>query len=134
VATKKANTDDLLEAFKGMTLLELSEFIKKFEETFEVEAAVAAPVAGPGGGAATAATGAEAEAEEQTEFDVVLAAAGDKKIQVIKEVRALTQLGLKEAKDLVDNAPKPVLEKVPKEQADKAKEQLEEAGATVEVK
>jgi large subunit ribosomal protein L7/L12 len=134
VATKKANTDDLLEAFKGMTLLELSEFIKKFEETFEVEAAVAAPVAGPGGGAATAAPGAEAEAEEQTEFDVVLAAAGDKKIQVIKEVRALTQLGLKEAKDLVDNAPKPVLEKVPKEQADKAKEQLEEAGATVEVK
>jgi large subunit ribosomal protein L7/L12 len=134
VATKKANTDDLLEAFKGMTLLELSEFIKKFEETFEVEAAVAAPVAGPGGGAATAAPGAEAEAEEQTEFDVVLAGAGDKKIQVIKEVRALTQLGLKEAKDLVDNAPKPVLEKVPKEQADKAKEQLEEAGATVEVK
>jgi large subunit ribosomal protein L7/L12 len=134
VATKKANTDDLLEAFKGMTLLELSEFIKKFEETFEVEAAVAAPVAGPGGGAAAAATGAEAEAEEQTEFDVVLTAAGDKKIQAIKEVRALTQLGLKEAKDLVDNAPKPVLEKVPKEQADKAKEQLEEAGATVEVK
>jgi large subunit ribosomal protein L7/L12 len=134
VATKKANTDDLLEAFKGMTLLELSEFIKKFEETFEVEAAVAAPVAGPGGGAVTATPGAEAEAEEQTEFDVVLAAAGDKKIQVIKEVRALTQLGLKEAKDLVDNAPKPVLEKVPKEQADKAKEQLEEAGATVEVK
>jgi large subunit ribosomal protein L7/L12 len=132
VATKKANTDDLLEAFKGMTLLELSEFIKKFEETFEVEAAVAAPVAGPGGGAAAA--GAEAEAEEQTEFDVVLTAAGDKKIQAIKEVRALTQLGLKEAKDLVDNAPKPVLEKVPKEQADKAKEQLEEAGATVEVK
>jgi large subunit ribosomal protein L7/L12 len=134
VATKKANPDDLLEAFKGMTLLELSEFIKKFEETFEVEAAVAAPVAGPGGGAAAAATGAEAEAEEQTEFDVVLTAAGDKKIQAIKEVRALTQLGLKEAKDLVDNAPKPVLEKVPKEQADKAKEQLEEAGATVEVK
>jgi large subunit ribosomal protein L7/L12 len=134
VATKKANTDDLLEAFKGMTLLELSEFIKKFEETFEVEAAVAAPVAGHGGGAAAAPPGAEAEAEEQTEFDVVLTAAGDKKIQAIKEVRALTQLGLKEAKDLVDNAPKPVLEKVPKEQADKAKEQLEEAGATVEVK
>jgi large subunit ribosomal protein L7/L12 len=95
---------------------------------------VAAPVAGPGGGAGAAAPGAEAEAEEQTEFDVVLTAAGDKKIQAIKEVRALTQLGLKEAKDLVDNAPKPVLEKVPKEQADKAKEQLEEAGATVEVK
>jgi large subunit ribosomal protein L7/L12 len=134
VATKKANTDDLLEAFKGMTLLELSEFIKKFEETFEVEAAVAAPIAGAPGGAAAATPGAEAEAEEQTEFDVVLTAAGDKKIQAIKEVRALTQLGLKEAKDLVDNAPKPVLEKVPKEQADKAKEQLEEAGATVEVK
>jgi large subunit ribosomal protein L7/L12 len=134
VATKKANTDDLLEAFKGMTLLELSEFIKKFEETFEVEAAVAAPIAGAPGGAAAATPGAEAEAEEQTEFDVVLTAAGDKKIQAIKEVRALTQLGLKEAKDLVDNAPKPVLEKVPKEQADKAKEQLEGAGATVEVK
>ena len=133
MATKKANTDDLLEAFKGMTLLELSEFIKKFEETFEVEAAVAAPIAAPGG-AAAATPGAEAEAEEQTEFDVVLTAAGDKKIQAIKEVRALTQLGLKEAKDLVDNAPKPVLEKVPKEQADKAKEQLEGAGATVEVK
>jgi large subunit ribosomal protein L7/L12 len=134
VATKKASTDDLLEAFKGMTLLELSEFIKKFEETFEVEAAaMAAPAAAaPAGGVAAA--GAEAEAEEQTEFDVILAGAGDKKIQVIKEVRALTQLGLKEAKDLVDNAPKPVLEKVPKEQADKAKEQLEGAGATVEVK
>ena len=134
MATKKANSDDLLEAFKGMTLLELSEFIKKFEETFEVEAAVAAPVAAGGGGGAAAPGGAEAEAEEQTEFDVVLGAAGDKKIQVIKEVRALTQLGLKEAKDLVDNAPKPVMEKVPKEQADKAKEQLEAAGATVEVK
>jgi large subunit ribosomal protein L7/L12 len=133
VATKKATTDDLLEAFKGMTLLELSEFIKKFEETFEVEAAaMAAPVAAAPGGAPAA--GVEAEAEEQTEFDVVLTAAGDKKIQVIKEVRALTQLGLKEAKDLVDNAPKPVLEKVPKEQADKAKEQLEGAGGTVEVK
>ena len=133
MATKKANTDDLLEAFKGMTLLELSDFIKKFEETFEVEAAaMAAPVAAAPGGAPAA--GAEAEAEEQTEFDVVLTGAGDKKIQVIKEVRALTQLGLKEAKDLVDNAPKPVVEKVPKEQADKAKEQLEGAGATVEVK
>jgi large subunit ribosomal protein L7/L12 len=133
VATKKATTDDLLEAFKGMTLLELSEFIKRFEETFEVEAAaMAAPVAAAPGGAPAA--GVEAEAEEQTEFDVVLTAAGDKKIQVIKEVRALTQLGLKEAKDLVDNAPKPVLEKVPKEQADKAKEQLEGAGGTVEVK
>jgi large subunit ribosomal protein L7/L12 len=134
VATKKQiGTDDLLEAFKGMTLLELSEFIKKFEEEFGVEAAaMAAPVAAAPGGAPAA--GGEAEAEEQTEFDVILAGPGDKKIQVIKEVRALTQLGLKEAKDLVDNSPKPVLEKVPKEQADKAKEQLEGAGASVEVK
>jgi large subunit ribosomal protein L7/L12 len=135
VATKKLDADALLDAFKDMTLLELSEFIKKFEETFEVEAAaMAAPAAAAG--AVTAGAGAEAgaEAEEQTEFDVILTGAGDKKIQVIKEVRALTQLGLKEAKDLVDNAPKPVLEKVPKEQADKAKEQLEGAGAAVDVK
>jgi large subunit ribosomal protein L7/L12 len=114
-----------------MTLLELSEFIKQFEETFDVTAAAAAPVmmaAGPGGGG-----GGEA-AEEQDEFDVVLTGAGDKKIQVIKEVRALTSLGLKEAKDLVDGAPQAVLEKVTKEAADKAKEQLEGAGATVEVK
>jgi large subunit ribosomal protein L7/L12 len=126
----KMSADDLLEQFKDMTLLELSDFIKKFEETFDVQAATAAPVmmAGPGGPAA----GGE-EAEEKTEFDVVLAAAGDKKIQVIKEVRALTSLGLKEAKDLVDGAPKPVLEKVNKETADKAKEQLEGAGATVEI-
>jgi large subunit ribosomal protein L7/L12 len=130
--TKKASADDLLESFKGMTLLELSEFIKKFEETFDVQAAaMAAPMAMAGG--ATAEAGAE-EAEEQTEFDVILASAGDKKIQVIKEVRALTSLGLKEAKDLVDGAPKPVLEKVPKEQADQAKEKLEAAGGTVEVK
>jgi large subunit ribosomal protein L7/L12 len=130
----KVKTEDLLDAFKGMTLLELSDFIKQFEETFDVQAATAAPVmmAAPGG--AGAATGAAEEAEEQTEFDVVLQAAGDKKIQVIKEVRALTSLGLKEAKDLVDGAPKPVLEKVNKETADKAKEQLEGAGATVEVK
>jgi large subunit ribosomal protein L7/L12 len=128
----KMTADDLLEQFKDMTLLELSDFIKKFEETFDVQAAAAAPVmmAAPG---AAAAGGAE-EAEEQTEFDVVLAAAGDKKIQVIKEVRALTSLGLKEAKDLVDGAPKPVLEKVNKETADQAREQLEAAGATVEVK
>jgi large subunit ribosomal protein L7/L12 len=127
----KISTDDLLEQFKGMTLLELSEFIKKFEETFDVTAAVAAPVmmAGPAAGGG----GAE-EAEEKTEFDVVLTSAGEKKIQVIKEVRALTSLGLKEAKDLVDGAPNPVLEKVNKETADKAKEQLEGAGATVEVK
>jgi large subunit ribosomal protein L7/L12 len=127
----KLSTDDLLDQFKEMTLLELSEFIKQFEETFDVTAAAAAPVmmAAPGG----AAGGGEA-AEEQSEFDVVLTAAGDKKIQVIKEVRALTSLGLKEAKDLVDGAPKPVLEKVNKEAADAAKEQLEAAGATVEVK
>jgi large subunit ribosomal protein L7/L12 len=126
----KMSTDDLLAQFKEMTLLELSEFIKQFEETFDVTAAAAAPVmmAAPGGGG-----GAE-EAEEQTEFDVVLTGAGDKKIQVIKEVRALTSLGLKEAKDLVDGAPKPVLEKVAKEQADAAKETLEAAGATVEIK
>jgi large subunit ribosomal protein L7/L12 len=132
MATKRISTDELLDQFKEMTLLDLSEFIKAFEETFDVQAAVAAPVAvsAPGG---TPAGGGD-EAEEQTEFDVILTGAGDKKIQVIKEVRALTSLGLKEAKDLVDGAPKPVLEKVPKEQADKAKEQLEGAGATVEVK
>ena len=129
MATKKIGTDDLLDQFKEMTLLELSEFIKAFEETFEVQAAVAAPMA------MAAAPGAAAEeAEEQTEFDVVLTGAGEKKIQVIKEVRSLTSLGLKEAKDLVDGAPKPVLEKVNKEAADKAKEQLEAAGASVEVK
>ena len=128
----KISTEDLLERFKEMTLLELSEFIKQFEETFDVQAAAAAPmmVAAPGG----AGGGGEAAAEEQSEFDVILNAAGDQKIQVIKEVRALTSLGLKEAKDLVDGAPKPVLEKVNKEAADKAKEALEGAGATVEVK
>jgi large subunit ribosomal protein L7/L12 len=128
----KITTDDLLEGFKDMTLLELSDFIKKFEETFDVKAAAAAPMmmATPGGGGA----GGGEEAEEQTEFDVVLTAAGDKKIQVIKEVRALTSLGLKEAKDLVDGAPQTVLEKVTKEAADKAKEQLETAGGSVEVK
>jgi large subunit ribosomal protein L7/L12 len=134
MATKKLSGDDLLEAFKGMTLLELSEFIKKFEETFEVEAAaMAAPVAVAPGAAGAAGDGG-AEAEEKSEFDVILASAGDKKIQVIKEVRSLTQLGLKEAKDLVDGSPKPVLEKVTKEQADEAKTKLEEAGGTVEVK
>ena len=132
VATKKMTSEELLDQFKEMTLLELSEFVKKFEDTFEVQAAMAAPVAvaGPAAGA----PGAAEEAEEQTEFDVILGAAGDKKIQVIKEVRALTNLGLKEAKDLVDSAPKPVLERVPKEQADQGKEKLEAAGATVEVK
>ncbi|MBO1755488.1 50S ribosomal protein L7/L12 [Allobranchiibius sp. CTAmp26] len=125
----KLSTDELLDAFKEMTLIELSEFVKQFEDTFNVTAAVAAaPVApGAGGGAA------EAEAE-QDEFDVVLTAAGDKKIQVIKEVRALTSLGLKEAKDVVDGAPKAVLEKVDKATAEKAKEQLEGAGASVELK
>ncbi|HET9672610.1 MAG TPA: 50S ribosomal protein L7/L12 [Actinomycetota bacterium] len=133
MAKSKMGTEDLLEQFKEMTLLELSEFIKAFEETFDVQAAAAAPVmmaGAPAGGAAGAEGGGE---EEQSEFDVVLTAAGDKKIQVIKEVRALTSLGLKEAKDLVDGAPKPVLEKVNKETADKAREQLEGAGATVEV-
>jgi large subunit ribosomal protein L7/L12 len=127
----KMSSDELLDQFKDMTLLELSDFIKKFEETFDVQAAAAAPVMMAAVGAPAA--GGE-EAEEQTEFDVVLVAAGEKKIQVIKEVRALTSLGLKEAKDLVDGAPNPVLEKVNKEAADKAKEQLEGAGATVEVK
>ena len=129
----KLSTADLLDAFKEMTLLELSDFVKQFEETFEVTAAApvavaAAPTAGGGGGDAGAA------AEEQDEFDVILEAAGDKKIQVIKEVRGLTSLRLKEAKDLVDNAPKPVLEKVAKDAADKAKAALEGAGATVTVK
>jgi large subunit ribosomal protein L7/L12 len=126
----KLSNEDLLEHFKEMTLLELSAFIKEFEETFDVTAAAAAPVmmAAPGGAA-----GGEAP-EEQSEFDVILTSAGDKKIQVIKEVRALTSLGLKEAKDLVDGAPQPVLEKVAKEAADKAKEALEAAGAGVEVK
>jgi large subunit ribosomal protein L7/L12 len=136
VATKKQmSSDDLLEAFKGMTLLELSEFIKKFEEEFEVQAAAMAPaVAAPAGGGAAAVGDGGAEAEEQTEFDVILDSAGDKKIQVIKEVRALTTLGLKEAKDLVDSAPKPVLERVPKDQADQAKEKIEAAGGSVSVK
>ena len=125
----KLTTDQLLDAFKELSLIELSEFVKKFEEVFDVKAA--APVAA----AASPAAAAPAEAaEEQNEFDVVLEAAGEKKIQVIKEVRALTSLGLKEAKDLVDSAPKPVLEKVAKDVADKAKDQLEAAGASVEVK
>jgi large subunit ribosomal protein L7/L12 len=125
----KLSTDDLLDAFKEMTLLELSEFVKQFEDTFDVKAA--APVAA----VAAAPAGAEAPAEEEKdEFDVILEAAGDKKIQVIKEVRSLTSLGLKEAKDLVDGAPKPLLERVNKEAADKAKAALEGAGATVTVK
>ena len=128
----KLSTDELLDSFKEMTLLELSEFVKKFEETFEVTAA--APVAVTGV-AAPAGAGADIPAaEEKDEFDVVLDSVGDKKIQVIKEVRALTSLGLKEAKDLVDGAPKPVLEKVAKDAAEKAKAALEGAGATVTVK
>ena len=128
----KIATDDLLDAFKEMSLIELSEFVKQFEETFGVTAAApvavaaAAPAGGGGGGAEVA--------EEKDEFDVVLDGAGDKKIQVIKVVRELTSLGLKEAKDLVDGAPKTVLEKVNKEAADKAKASLEEAGDTVSVK
>ena len=126
----KLSNDELLEAFKEMTLIELSEFVTLFEDTFNVTAA--APVAAA---AAPAAGGGDAgAAEEKSEFDVILASAGDKKIQVIKEVRALTSLGLKEAKDLVDGAPKPVLEKVDKAAAEKAKEALEGAGATVELK
>src|SRR5438132_10295003 len=126
--------DDILDAIASMTVLELSELLKDFEEKFGVTAAAPVAVAA-GPGAAAGGDGAAAPAEEEKdEFDVVLNAAGDKKIQVIKEVRALTNLGLKEAKDLVDNAPKPVLEKVSKEDAEKAKAQLEGAGATVELK
>ena len=128
----KLSNDALLDAFKEMTLLELSEFVKQFEDTFDVKAAAPVAVAGPaqaaGGGAAAE------EPEEKDEFDVILEAAGEKKIQVIKEVRTLTSLGLKEAKDLVDGAPKLVLEKVNKESADKARAALEGAGATVTVK
>ena len=126
----KLSTDELLDAFKEMTLLELSEFVKQFEDTFGVTAAAPVAVAAAGGGAAAPAE----VAEEQDEFDVVLEAAGEKKIQVIKEVRGLTNLGLKEAKDLVDGAPKAVLEKVNKEAAEKGKAALEGAGATVTVK
>jgi large subunit ribosomal protein L7/L12 len=125
----KLSSTELLDAFKEMTLIELSDFVKQFEETFDVTAA--APVAVAAAGGPVDAAPAEAEKDE---FDVVLEAAGEKKIQVIKEVRALTSLGLKEAKDLVDSAPKAVLEKVNKEAADKAKEQLEGAGATVTLK
>ena len=128
----KLSTDELLDAFKEMTLLELSEFVKLFEDTFDVTAAapvaVAAVAAPAGGGEAAGA------AADQDEFDVILESAGDNKIPVIKEVRALTNLGLKEAKDLVEAAPKPILEKVNKETADKAKEALEGAGAKVTLK
>ena len=127
----KLSTDELLDAFKEMTLIELSEFVKQFEDTFGVTAAAPVAVAAaPAAGGAAGGDAAEAAAE-QDEFDVILESAGDKKINVIKEVRALTSLGLKEAKDLVEAAPKPVLERAPKEAADKAKEALESAGATV---
>lgn len=126
----KLTTDELIEAFKELSLIELSEFVKAFEETFDVTAAAPAAVA-----AAPAAGGdAAAAEEEQTEFDVILEAAGDKKIGVIKEVRGLTSLGLKEAKELVDGAPKPVLEGVDKDAAEKAKETLEGAGAKITLK
>ena len=129
----KLSTDELLDAFKEMTLIELSEFVKQFEDTFGVTAAAPVAVAAaPAAGGAAAAGG--DDAAEQDQFDVVLEAAGDKKINVIKEVRALTSLGLKEAKDLVEAAPKPILEGVDKAAADKAKEALEGAGATVTVK
>ena len=129
----KIATGDLLEAFKEMTLIELSEFVKEFEDTFGVTAAAPVAVAAAPAAGGAAAGGGEAAAEQE-EFDVILEAAGDKKIQVIKVVRELTSLGLKEAKDVVDGAPKPVLEKANKETADKAKEALEGAGATVSVK
>ncbi|MDA2983535.1 MAG: 50S ribosomal protein L7/L12 [Actinomycetota bacterium] len=125
----KLSTDDLIEQFKELTLLELSELVKKFEETFEVTAAAPVAVAAAGGAAA----GAGEAAEEKTSFDVVLTSGGEKKIQVIKEVRALTNLGLKEAKDLVEAAPKPVLQGVDKATADAAKAQLEGAGASVDL-
>jgi large subunit ribosomal protein L7/L12 len=128
----KLSTDELLDAFKEMTLIELSEFVKQFEETFGVTAA--APVAVAAAPAAGGAAGDAGAAEAKDEFDVVLEAAGDKKINVIKEVRALTSLGLKEAKDLVEGAPKTILEGANKETADKAKEALEAAGATVTLK
>ena len=126
----KLTTDELIDGFKELSLIELSEFVKKFEEVFEVTAAAPVAVAGAGGGAAAPAE----EVEEKDSFDVILDAVGDKKIQVIKEVRALTSLGLGEAKALVDGAPKPVLEGANKETAEKAKAQLEAAGATVTLK
>ena len=131
MAGKTLSQDDVLDAIANWTVLELSEFVKSFEEKFGVTSAAPIAVAAAGGGAAG--DGAAAE-EEKDEFDVVLTGAGDKKIQVIKEVRSLTSLGLKEAKDLVDSAPKPVLEGVPKDQAEEAKGKLEGAGASVELK
>ena len=131
MASKTLSQDEVLEAVAGWTVLELSEFVKSFEEKFGVSAAAPVAMAAPGGGGAG---DAGAAAEEKDEFDVVLTGAGEKKIQVIKEVRSLTSLGLKEAKDLVDGAPKPVLEGVNKEAAEEAKAKLEAAGASVELK
>ncbi len=130
----KLSVDDILDAIKELSIIEAADLSKRIEEEFGIQAAAPMAVAGAPGAGGGAAAATEEEAEEKTEFDVILASAGDKKIQVIKEVRGLTNLGLKEAKDLVDNAPKPVLERVAKEQADSAKEKLEGAGATVEVK
>jgi large subunit ribosomal protein L7/L12 len=130
----KLSTAELLDAFKELTLIELSEFVKEFENTFGVTAAAPVAVAAAAAPAAPGGDGAAPEEEESDEVDVILEAAGDKKIQVIKEVRTLTSLGLKEAKDLVEAAPKPVLEKVNKDAATKAREALEAAGATVTVK
>lgn len=129
----KLSNEELLDAFKEMTLIELSEFVKQFEETFDVSAAAPVAVAAAAGAPAAGGEAGAAE-EEKDEFDVILEAAGDKKIQVIKEVRSLTSLGLKDAKDLVESAPKPVLEKTKKDDAEKAKEALEAAGATVTLK
>ncbi len=129
----KLSVNEILDAIKELSIIEAADLSKKIEEEFGIQAATPMAVGvvpGPGGAPGVA----EEEVEEQTEFDVILTSAGDKKIQVIKEVRALTSLGLKEAKDLVDNAPKPVLERVPKEQADAAREKLEAAGGSVEVK
>ena len=125
----KLSTDELIDQFKDLTLMELSELVKKFEDTFDVTAAAPVAVAAAGGGG-----GGEEAAEEQTEFDVVLTSAGDKKIAVIKEVRGITGLGLKEAKDLVEAAPKPVLEGVDKDAAEEAKSKIEDAGGSVELK
>ncbi len=129
----KLSVDEILDAIKELSIIEAADLSKKIEEEFGIQAAAPVMVGAVGGGGGGGAA-AEEEAEEQTEFDVILMSAGEKKIQVIKEVRALTSLGLKEAKDLVDGAPKPVLEHVPKEQAEAAKEKLEAAGGSVEVK
>jgi large subunit ribosomal protein L7/L12 len=134
MAKTKLSVDDILDAIKELSIIEAAELSKKIEEEFGIQAAAPMAAGMMAGGPGAPGAAAEEEVEEQTEFDVILTGAGEKKIQVIKEVRALTSLGLNEAKDLFDNAPKPVLERVPKEQADSAKEKLEAAGGTVEVK